>query len=224
MDNNTSNAMDIVMDNVRNRVDYTLYLVTDRSMLSGMTLEEAVEQAILGGVTLVQLREKDVSTLEFYNIALKLKNITDKYHIPLIINDRLDIMLAVGAAGLHVGQDDMPAKIARELIGKDKILGVSASTVDEAIKAEKDGADYIGVGAIFETGTKRDVEHVSIPQLKEIAGRVGIPVVAIGGINENNVGMLKGTGIKGVAVVSAIMGRKDAKKASENLKSMLKFI
>ena len=183
MDNNTSNAMDIVMDNVRNRVDYTLYLVTDRSMLSGMTLEEAVEQAILGGVTLVQLREKDVSTLEFYNIALKLKNITDKYHIPLIINDRLDIMLAVGAAGLHVGQDDMPAKIARELIGKDKILGVSASTVDEAIKAEKDGADYIGVGAIFETGTKRDVEHVSIPQLKEIAGRVGIPVVAIGGIN-----------------------------------------
>ncbi|NSW89713.1 MAG: thiamine phosphate synthase [Firmicutes bacterium] len=204
--------------------DYTLYLVTERHLLRNISIEKAVEQAILGGVTIVQLREKDVSTLEFYNIALKVKGITDKYNIPLIINDRLDIALAVDAAGLHVGQTDMPAKVARTLLGRDKILGVSATTLNEALQAEEDGADYIGVGAVFVTDTKKDAKYVGIQQLKNITGRVSIPVVAIGGINEDNAGMLEGTGIKGIAVVSAIMGKENVKKASEDLKRKLAFI
>lgn len=202
----------------KSKINYTLYLVTDRYLLSNINLEEAVEQAILGGVTLVQLREKDISTLEFYNIARKVKEITDRYTIPLIINDRLDIALSVDAAGLHVGQGDLPVKIARRLLGEDKILGVSAATLQEALKAEEDGADYIGTGAVFTTGTKKDARYVSIQQLKEITSRVQIPVVAIGGINGDNIGLLEGAGIKGAAVVSAIMGREDIRKATGDLK------
>lgn len=202
----------------KSKINYTLYLVTDRYLLSNINLEEAVEQAIQGGVTLVQLREKDISTLEFYNIARKVKEITDRYTIPLIINDRLDIALSVDAAGLHVGQRDLPVKIARRLLGEDKILGVSAATLQEALKAEEDGADYIGTGAVFTTGTKKDARYVSIQQLKEITSRVQIPVVAIGGINGDNIGMLEGAGIKGAAVVSAIMGKEDIRKAAGDLK------
>ncbi|HOJ10199.1 MAG TPA: thiamine phosphate synthase [Clostridiales bacterium] len=206
------------MKSKENFVDYSLYLVTERQMLRNISMEEAVEQAILGGVTLVQLREKDVTTLEFYNIAVKVKKITDKYSIPLIINDRLDIALAVDAAGLHVGQSDMPAKVARKILGDNKILGVSAATINEALQAVEDGADYIGTGAVFATDTKKDAKYVNIRQLKEITGKISIPVVAIGGINEDNIDILKGTGIKGVAVVSAIMGKENIRKASENLK------
>lgn len=207
--------------NNKPEVDYTLYLVTDRSLLCNINLEQAVDQAIIGGVTLVQLREKDVSTREFFYTAREIKKVTDKHGIPLIINDRLDIALAVDAAGLHVGQSDMPAMVARKLLGKDKILGVSAATLQEALKAEEDGADYIGAGAVFVTDTKKDARHVDLEQLREIREKVHIPVVAIGGINEANVRKLDSAGIDGIAVVSAILGKEDIKKSSENLKKLL---
>lgn len=137
------------------KIDYSIYLVTDRDLMSTETLEEAVEKAIIGGCTLIQLREKDCSSLDFYNTAVRVKEITDKYNIPLIINDRVDIALAVDAAGVHVGQSDIPAAIVRKVIGNDKILGVSTGSVNEAIEAEKNGADYLGVGAMYSTGTKK---------------------------------------------------------------------
>ncbi len=199
-------------------VDYTLYLVTDRELMQeGNTLTEAVEEAIMGGVTLVQLREKKVSTLEYYNIACRVKEVTDKYGVPLIIDDRLDIALAVDAAGLHIGQEDLPAKQARELLGPDKILGVSARNLDEALKAEKDGADYLGVGAMFETSTKANPVYVAIDELKRITQEVNIATVAIGGVNEKTVDRLKDTNIDGIAVVSAIIGKEDIRGAAKDL-------
>lgn len=176
---------------MNNKVDYSLYLVTDRSMLKNSDITEAVEAAIKGGVTLVQLREKDISTLEFYNVACAVKKVTDKYGISLIINDRIDIALAVDAAGVHLGQSDLEAAVARRLIGENKILGVSAATLEESLKAEEDGADYLGVGAVFTTTTKNDARTVSLEMLKNIKETVKIPVVAIGGINYENAGMLK---------------------------------
>lgn len=206
------------------KIDYSLYLVTERSLLCGIELEAAVEKAILGGTTLVQLREKNLSTKEFYDIAVNIKKVTDKYKVPLIINDRLDIALAVDAAGIHVGQSDMPCDIARKLVGENKIVGVSAHSVEEALKAQKDGADYLGVGAVFPTGTKKDAEDVSIETLKEIVKKVHIPVVAIGGVNQNNVDELVDTGINGIAVISAILGKRDIGKAAEDLKRAVKTI
>lgn len=199
-------------------VDYTLYLVTDRDMLSNVNIAKAVEEAILGGVTLVQVREKDISTSEFYKVASEIKEITSKYNVPIIINDRIDIALAIDADGVHVGQSDMPASIARKLIGSDKILGVSTATIDEAIKAEKEGADYLGVGAVFSTTTKDDARNVSLELLKEIKETVNIPIVAIGGINSKNVDMLKESNIDGVAVISDILAKKDIKQAARNIK------
>lgn len=199
---------------MKSKIDYSLYIVTDRAILNGRDLCHAVEEAISGGATLVQLREKDVSSLEFYNIALDVKKVTDKYNIPLIINDRLDVALAVDAAGVHLGQSDFPCKVARKLIGEDKILGISAATLEDALKAEEDGADYVGVGAIFPTGTKLDADSVNIETLKNIKKSVHIPVVAIGGINENNFMLLKDTGIDGLAIISAILGKKDIIKAA----------
>jgi thiamine-phosphate pyrophosphorylase len=205
---------------MKNSVDYTLYLVTDRGLLQGRSLEKAVEEAILGGVTLVQLREKDIDTRDFYNIALKIKAITSKYNVPLIINDRVDIALAVDADGVHVGQSDMEAKIVRKLIGEEKIIGVSARNLDEAMEAEKQGADYLGVGAIFGTTTKKDAKNVSIEELKRIKSTVSIPVVAIGGISKENVSLLKDTGIEGISVISAILAEENIKEASKNLKHL----
>jgi thiamine-phosphate pyrophosphorylase len=207
---------------MKNNIDYTLYLVTDRDVLKDKDLYSSIEEAIKGGATLVQLREKYLSSLEFYNTALKIKEITDKYNVPLIINDRLDIALAIDAAGVHIGQSDLPAAIARELIGTEKILGVSAATVEEAKIAEKDGADYIGAGAMFSTATKNDARAVSIDVLKRMKESVAIPVVAIGGINENNVEHLKSAKIDGIAVVSAILGKPDIKAASEEMKNLFK--
>ena len=201
---------------MKNSVDYTLYLVTDRGLLQGRSLEKAVEEAILGGVTLVQLREKDIDTRDFYNIALKIKAITSKYNVPLIINDRVDIALAVDADGVHIGQSDMEAKIVRKLIGEEKIIGVSARNLDEAMEAEKQGADYLGVGAVFGTTTK----NVSIEELKRIKSTVSIPVVAIGGISKENVSLLKDTGIEGISVISAILAEENIKEASKNLKHL----
>ena len=144
--------------------DYSLYLVTDRMLMSTQTLGEAVEQAIIGGCTVVQLREKEISSLDFYALALEIKKITDSYGIPLVINDRIDIAMAVGAAGIHTGQKDIPADIARKVIGKNMLLGVSAGSVAEAVNAVEAGADYLGVGAMFPTGTKPDAGYVSMEE------------------------------------------------------------
>jgi thiamine-phosphate pyrophosphorylase len=206
---------------MKSNVDYKLYLVTDRDILKNTDIYTAVEEAIKGGVTLVQLREKTSSSLEFYNIALKLKEITSKYNIPLIINDRIDIALAVDASGVHIGQSDLPASIVRKLIGKDKILGVSATTLDEAKQAKEAGADYIGVGAMFPTNTKQDAKAVSIEELKLIKEAISIPVVAIGGITLDNAPLLKPSNIDGVSVISAILGKEDIFLAASSFKNIL---
>lgn len=205
-------------------IDYSLYLVTDRELMSTPTLEEAVEQAITGGATLVQLREKAASSLEFYRTAVKIKQVTDKHHIPLIINDRVDIALAVNAAGVHIGQSDLPAHKVRSIIGRDRILGVSVSTWEEAIRAREDGADYLGVGAMFATGTKTDAKFVSMEELRKIRKTVKLPIVVIGGINRKTAPLFNGTGIDGIAAVSALLSVQDiAGEAKELKKSALHF-
>lgn len=186
-------------------VDYSLYLVTDRAMAAGRSLGDMVASAVAGGCTVVQIREKEAGTGAFYERALRLKAVTDALQVPLIVNDRVDIMLAVGAAGVHLGQSDLPADVARGIIGPEKILGVSAQTLEEAQKAERDGADYLGVGAVFSTTTKRDAEAVTLETLRSICQTVHIPVVAIGGVSRKTISALAGTGIRGVAVVSDIM-------------------
>ncbi|MBU5438360.1 thiamine phosphate synthase [Tissierella sp. MSJ-40] len=203
-------------------IDYTLYLVTDRELMSTENLEIAVEQAILGGCTVVQLREKDCSSLEFFQTAIKIKEVTDKYQIPLIINDRIDIALAVDATGVHIGQSDIPANIARKLIGNNKILGVSASTFEEAIKAQEDEADYLGVGAMFNTGTKTDAKITPIDELVQIRKHIELPIVVIGGINETTIPKFEGIDIDGIAVVSAIISKPDIKAAAQELKNMFR--
>jgi thiamine-phosphate pyrophosphorylase len=205
------------------KVDYKLYLVTDRTVLKNADLYTAVEEAIKGGVSLVQLREKDLTSLEFYNTALKVKEITDRYNVPLIINDRLDIALAVDASGVHLGQKDMPTDVARRLLGRDKILGVSTATLEEALKAESDGADYIGVGALFSTSTKNNTRAVSVDLLKTIKKSVSIPVVAIGGINSKNALQLEPSGVDGLAIVSDILGKEDIKLAAETLRKIISW-
>ncbi|MCK6158601.1 thiamine phosphate synthase [Moraxella osloensis] len=213
---------------MHNRADYRLYLVTDRNCLQQQTLEQAVEQAILGGVTLVQLREKAIASKEFYERALRIKAICHHYNVPLLINDRVDIALAVVADGVHIGQSDLPCGVVRQILGKDKIIGVSARTAQQAIQAQADGADYLGVGAMFATSTKQDAQTVTIASLTQIRQAVTLPIVAIGGINHTTLPALQQalqaaeTSIDGVAVVSAILGQKDVKLASEKLKEMIK--
>lgn len=201
-------------------IDYSLYLVTDHRNKTDEEFLNIIEEAIKGGTSIVQLREKTASTKDFYQLALKVKEITTKYDVPLLINDRMDIALAVDSEGVHLGQDDMPADIARKIIGDDKILGVSASTVEEAIKAQIDGADYIGSGAVFPTATKDDADSVSKEELKSIVDSIDIPVVAIGGITIENASELKDTGIAGFSVVSAIMSADDPKEASQKLREI----
>lgn len=203
-------------------IDYSLYLVTNNSENEDKFLK-TIEEAIKEGVTIIQIREKDLSTLNFFKLATKVKKITSKYKIPLIVNDRIDIALAIDADGVHIGQEDMPADIARKLIG-DKVLGVSASTVEEAQKAEKDGADYIGSGAVFPTATKDDAPSITKNELKKITDSISIPTVAIGGISIENIKELKNTGIQGISVVSAIMESNNPKIASKNLKNEFKKI
>lgn len=205
----------------KNEINYALYLVTDRKILAGRDLYECVEQAILGGTSLLQLREKDVSSKDFYEIAQRVKVIAAKYKVPFIINDRLDIALAVDADGLHIGQDDMPLSVARKLLGPDKIIGMSASSISEALTAEKEGADYLGVGAMFTTPTKKDADSVTLSQLAKIKAAVHIPVVAIGGINEDNVKSVINTGVDGVSVVSAILGKHDIQGTARKLLTII---
>ena len=200
--------------------DYSLYLVTDRMLMSTKTLGEAVEQAVIGGCTMVQLREKEILSLDFYVLASEMKKITDRYGIPLIINDRIDIAMAVGAAGVHIGQKDIPADIARKVIGKDMLLGVSAVSAAEAVNAAKAGADYLGVGAMFPTGTKPDAGFVSMEELERIRKAVDIPIVVIGGISKENAMLFQPMGIDGLAVVSAVIAQPNIKKSAADLKSL----
>lgn len=199
-------------------VDYTLYLLTDRKIHEGKDLSRAVEEAIRGGVTLLQMREKEVSTREFYELALEMKELALSFKLPLIINDRLDIALAVDADGLHIGQDDLPLTAARKLLGPGKILGLSVSNVEEAVYGEENGADYLGAGAVYHTGSK-DIAAPPIGPggLKKIKDAVSIPVVAIGGIGLSNIHEVKETGVDGVAVISAILGSQDIESAARNL-------
>lgn len=198
-------------------IDYTLYLCTDRKIMTTDTIEESVELAIKGGVSVVQLREKECCSREFYELALTVKEITDAYEVPLLINDRLDIAMAVGADGVHLGRTDIPVHVARNLLGADKIVGATANTVDAAVEAWKLGADYLGVGDVFGTTTKSDTRHISLEELKEIRQAVPIPVVAIGGINRDNIQKLRDTGVNGAAVISAVVGQEDITGAAEEL-------
>jgi len=200
--------------------DLLLYAVTDRSWLGGETLGSAVKKALDGGATFVQLREKELETGKFLEEAKEIKELCKKYHVPFVVNDNVDIAIAVDADGVHVGQNDMEAGNVRELIGRDKILGVSAQTVEQAVLAEKRGADYLGVGAVFHTGSKADAEYVSYETLKEICKAVNIPVVAIGGITGDNIMELSGSGICGIAVISAIFAQPDIVKAAAQLKEL----
>lgn len=198
-------------------IDYTLYLCTDRNLMTTETIEESVELAIKGGVSVVQLREKDCTSREFYQLARTVKTITDAYEVPLLINDRVDIALAVGADGVHLGQKDIPVRAARNLLGADKIVGATANTIELAEEAWQSGADYLGVGDIFGTTTKSDTKHITLEELKAIRAAVQIPVVAIGGVNEENISLLRETGIEGAAVISAVVGQKDITAAAERL-------
>lgn len=202
--------------NIKNK-NMRLYAVTDRSYLKKETLEEAVEKAIIGGITFLQLREKTLSKDEFIAQAIKIKKITDKYKIPFVINDSIEVALACNADGVHIGQNDISLSEARKLLGNDKIIGVSARTVEQAVEAEKNGASYLGTGAVFSTGTKKDAKNISFETLRNICDSVSIPVVAIGGITKDNILQLSGSGIDGVAVVSAIFASEDITKSASEL-------
>lgn len=195
-----------------------LYAVTDRSWLNGKSLAWQVEEALKGGITMLQLREKNLPKEEFYQEAQEIKNICSRYQVPFLINDNVELACRVHADGVHVGQSDMEVLQAREQIGRNKILGVSAQTVKQAVLAEKQGADYLGVGAVFATNSKTDAKPVDLVTLREICQAVSIPVIAIGGINKENLGQLSGTGICGVAVISAIFAQKEIADAARQLK------
>ena len=201
-----------------------LYAVTGRSWTKNDTLYHQVEEALKGGVTFLQLREKDLNTENFLQEAEEMKKLCAAYRVPFVINDNVEIARTVGADGVHVGQDDMPAWKVREILGEDKIIGVSAQTVEQAIKAEKDGADYLGVGAVFPTSSKADAVEVEHATLRDICAAVQIPVVAIGGISAENVSQLAGTGIDGIAVISAIFAQDFPKLAAEELKKKVEAI
>lgn len=197
-----------------------LYAVTDRSWLGKQSLYQQVEMALQGGVTFVQLREKELDFDSFLNEALEIKELCKEYHVPFIINDNVEIAIKSGAAGVHVGQSDMEMTEARKKLGDDKIIGVSVQNVEQALLAEKNGADYLGVGAVFATDTKKDADYVSYETLKAICSAVKIPVVAIGGINEANIAELSGSGICGVSVISVIFAQKDILVAASRLKKL----
>ena len=192
-----------------NREAFRLYLVTNRYQDSLESFLEKVETACRSGVTIIQLREKNLTTNQYYQLAKQVKEITDAYQVPLIIDDRLDICLAVDAAGLHIGDDELPVSVARKVLGPEKILGVTAKTVKRALEAETSGADYLGTGAIFPTTTKENAPITLISTLKTICQTVAIPVVAIGGLTSENIDQLIGTGIVGVAVVRDLMQAED---------------
>lgn len=199
----------------------TLYAVTDRTWVKDTILMDQVKEALEGGITFLQLREKHLSKEEFIKEAREMKELSKEYKVPFVINDNIEVALAVDADGVHIGQDDMSVEEARKLLGEDKIIGVSAHNVEEAIKAQKGGADYLGVGAVCATSTKKDANVVSKEEIKKICHTVEIPVVAIGGIKKENIKTLEGTDVDGVAVVSAIFAAKDIKKDTKQLRSLV---
>ncbi len=199
-------------------IDTTMYFITDSGAYTEEEFLYRVEEACKGGVTILQLREKDKTTREYIELAEKVHTITKKYQIPLIIDDRVDVALAVDAEGVHVGQSDMPVGMARRLMGAEKIVGATAKTPEQAKKAYEEGADYLGVGAIYPTTTKVKTVLTSVDTLKQIVETVPILVNAIGGLNKDNIAVLKGSGISGICAVSAIMKAEDPKRAAEELK------
>ncbi len=205
---------------IKDRKKFRLYAITDRRFCRGAALVRQVEQAILGGATIVQLREKKMPDEAFLAEARKVKAVCDRYHVPLIINDNVEIAVAADAAGVHLGQDDMGVEEAREKLGPDKIIGVSARTVEQALLAERQGADYLGSGAVFGTSTKEDASRLPIPVFADICRSVSIPVIAIGGVEDWKMRQLKGTGLSGVAVVSALFGSGDIRREAEKLRCL----
>jgi thiamine-phosphate pyrophosphorylase len=199
-------------------VDYTLYLITDRVLVGEKDFFQSVRRALEGGVTLLQVREKEASSKEFYETALRLKKLAAEFRVPLIINDRIDVALAIDADGVHIGQEDLPLDVVRQLVGPDKIVGYSASTPEEAIYGEKMGADYLGVGAVYPTGSKKDAGvAIGITGLQRVVESVSLPVVGIGGIGTANVKAVKKTGAAGVAVISAVLSQPDTYQAAKEL-------
>ena len=200
-------------------LDLSLYLITERSFLKNKNIKEAVEESILGGVTLVQVREKNISSRLFFNISREIKQVTDYYKIPLIINDRIDIAQAINAAGVHLGQSDIDLVTATKILGSEKIIGISTGNIMEALQAQRDGADYVGIGAIYPTGTKKDAsDPIGLNGLKSIVDSITLPSVAIGGINQNNFKDVLSTGVNGISVISAILNKDDIKQAARDLK------
>ena len=204
------------------KFDSSMYFITDSTNYSEEEFLYRVEQALMGGITLLQLREKDKSTREYMDLAEKVHTLTKKYNVPLIIDDRVDVALAIDAEGVHVGQSDMPVSIARKLMGDDKIVGATTKTVEQAVEAYAQGADYLGVGAIYPTTTKVKTVLTSTETLGNICSAVPIPVNAIGGLNKDNIDVLKGIPIAGICVVSAIMKADDPKKAAVELQARAK--
>ena len=200
--------------------DLLLYAVTDRTWLHGKTLFSQAEDALLGGATFLQLREKHLDDDAFLSEAIEIQALCRKYHVPFVVNDNVAIAKKMNADGVHVGQSDMEAGNVRELLGPDKIVGVSAQTVEQAILAQERGADYLGVGAVFPTGSKDDADDVSLETLRAICQAVTIPVIAIGGISEQNILQLSGSGICGVAVISAIFAQPDVREAASRLRKL----
>ncbi|MFJ7931506.1 thiamine phosphate synthase [Peribacillus sp. NPDC096448] len=205
----------------KSQIDLSLYLVTEES-IAIEELTKIIAESVSGGVSIVQLREKNNSSLSFYKKASALKQLLNELSIPLIINDRVDIALAVGADGIHIGQDDLPLPVVKKMVPEDMIVGVSVSTLEEALEAERNGADYIGVGSVFPTKTKQDATLMALEDLGEICRSVSIPAVAIGGISADNISSLSDSGLSGAAVVSAIMNADDPKTASESLLKIIK--
>lgn len=204
------------------KFDSSMYFITDSTNYSEEEFLYRVEQALMGGITLLQLREKDKSTREYMDLAEKVHTLTKKYNVPLIIDDRVDVALAIDAEGVHVGQSDMPVSIARKLMGDDKIVGATTKTVEQAVEAYAQGADYLGVGAIYPTTTKVKTVLTSTETLGNICSAVPIPVNAIGGLNKDNIDVLKGIPIAGICVVSAIMKAEDPKQAAIELQARAK--
>lgn len=202
--------------------DYSIYLVTDDGCLSGRSLDDCVEQALAAGVTLVQYRSKHTDGNAMYTEAMQIKAICDKYNVPLVINDRLDVAMAVGAAGVHLGQDDLPCSVARKILGEKYLIGVSAHNPQEALQAVSDGADYLGCGAVFGTTTKTDTSKLGIAGLSAIRKAVTIPIVGIGGINIDNYNEILNTGADGAAIVSGILAQDNITNAVIGLKNIYK--
>ena len=205
----------------KSQIDLSLYLVTEES-IAIEELTRIIAESVSGGVSIVQLREKNNSSLSFYKKASALKQLLNELSIPLVINDRVDIALAVGADGIHIGQDDLPLPVVKKMVPEDMIVGVSVSTLEEALEAERNGADYIGVGSVFPTKTKQDATLMALEDLGEICRGVSIPAVAIGGITADNMSALSNSGLSGTAVVSAIMNADNPKTASESLLKIIK--